>query len=208
MRIVIDQDDTLAAFSKLWYDMHNEEYGHIHLLAGGDSWEDGSRCKDNNCPADIFKYFKTQRVWTDPIPIRDSINITRGWVRDDYDLAILTKAVNAESLSHKADWLEKYFPHIPNIMMILGNNIKYWVNADIMIDDGIHNHIGFQGISILFDRPWNRRDKILIRANDWQHVDRIVVRADQLISKYQTSHNPQHKAIERMLKNEIDKGLL
>jgi hypothetical protein len=97
-------------------------------------------------------------------------------------------------------------------MMVTGK-IKHWAVADFLIDDAIHNHMGFQGISILMNQPWNRSNHTLLRARDWQHVDAIINRAELYIDHYRELEPDKHplwahKWIEQRLREEVNRGSL
>ncbi len=214
MNILIDKDGVLYDLHKIWYDKHNDEYAWKHTIRKEDitDWDTSKACTENKCPADIFSYLQEPQIWIDGDPIAGSIETTKQWVRNGHDLVVITALSSPLSAKPSWDWLRICFPHIPNIMMVTGS-IKHWAVADILIDDAIHNHKGFQGISILMDQPWNRKDKSLPRAKDWKHLEQIVNRAELYIDHYQEltpdAHELYaHKWIEQRLKSEIDEGLL
>ncbi len=215
MRILIDKDSVLYEMNALWFGRHNERYGYWHILTDEETveWESGQRCKAANCPADIFEDFTDPKFWIDGKPIAGSVDITRQWVKDGHEVGVITNAANSIAAKPSMDWLGIYYPHIENVILTSAG-IKYWVVGDILIDDAIHNHIGFQGISIVYGQPWNKRNTKFIRARDWNHVNLIVARAERYIDHYadladENAHELwAHKWIEARLKVEVDEGLL
>lgn len=209
MRILIDKDGVLYDLHTIWYKQHNDDYGKYHNITKNDvtTWDTSQPCKDNNCPADIFDYLKDSKLWIDGQTLGNSVDITKKWAKD-HELAVITNAANSLAAKPSMDWLQIYYSHIEHVMLTSAG-IKHWVIGDILIDDGIHNHNGFQGISILYDQPWNRRDKTLIRARDWNHLDVIINRADELLTYYQSSVHrlPLHKVVQMRLKKEVEEGL-
>jgi len=181
LRILIDKDDVLYKLVDTWYNAHNVMYGHIHTLTG-DEWEDGQRCKDNNCPADIFGYFKDDAVWLDGFPYPESQRITATWQKQGHELAIVTKSANPVAAKASWDWISKNYPTIENIIMTTAP--KSWIQADVLIDDSPLNLVDFQGVSILFDQKWNRKNKTLPRAHDWLEVEKMVQYIQKRITYY------------------------
>src|SRR6185503_11341855 len=121
MRILIDQDSTIYDLSSPWYALHNAEYGHVHKLTANDvhSWDTSLICKENSCPANIYGYFKHASVWSDGLPIRDSIAITQKWTNEGHELGILT-TIAKDAIPHiplKYAWLDTHLPHITNVVM-------------------------------------------------------------------------------------------
>lgn len=212
MRILIDMDDTLVKFSDRWYNKHNAEFGHIHELVFGAGWEDGSRCKDANCDADIFKYFNDADLWSDGEPLPDSITVTQRWTNIGHELSIITKvpSKHIEAAQYKYIGLQKHFSHITPIFFV-NEHTKHWIQADVLIDDGIHNHSGFTGISLLYDQPWNRNNTALPRIKNWQHADIVIERINTMISDYEmqavwSQRQPMLKWIQFRILQEIRAG--
>jgi 5'(3')-deoxyribonucleotidase len=217
MKILIDKDGVLYDLHVVWGAAHNKRHGKIHQLQTDDitDWDITLPCKGVNCPGanEMFDYLQQPKLWIDGETIPGSQDITRQWVRDGHELVVITKLAGAVAAKPGLDWLEIFFPHIPDVMLVTGE-IKHWAIADILIDDSERNHMGFQGISILMDQPWNRRNQTLIRARDWLHVEAIVNRAEAYINHYtsvasETAHELYaHKWIEGRLKLEVDAGEL
>jgi len=213
MRILIDQDGTIYDLYAPWYALHNKDYGHIHTMTRNnvDSWDTASICKKHNCPADIYGYLSESSVWSDGLPLADSIRVTRQLMQNGHDLGILTtvakNAIFAMPIKHR--WLKNHFPHIENVIMV-DNHVKHWVHADVLIDDGLHNLQHFTGISVVYDQPWNRSDAILPRARNWNHVERIVSRADYLIRRQRSLHSEyvSYGEVQLILADEINAGKL
>lgn len=203
VRILIDQDSTIYDLSTPWYKLHNDDFGHIHTIHADVvyTWDTRQICRDNKCPADIYGYFNHPSVWSDGTVIENSQEVTRRWKLAGHELGIITTAANALSIPYKVQWLQQYFSHIENVMVIHKAHIKHWLEADFLIDDGIHNHKDFKGISILFNTAWNQESD-LPRANDWNHVERIVSRGVVLLQKY------THKFTQLALVTEIKEGIL
>lgn len=195
--------------------MHNKDHGKKHKLTKDtvSDWDVSKVCKENDCSADTYGYFKEENLWIAGDVIPGSIVTTKKWVLQGHELGIITRVAHPVATKPSWDWINLWFPHIPDIMMVTGD-IKYWVQADILIDDAIHNHKGFQGISILLDQRWNRQNNTLIRARDWNHVEAIVARAELYTDHYrdlaeESAHDLwAHKWIESKLKIEVDEGLL
>jgi 5'-nucleotidase len=203
-RILIDQDSVLYDLSHIWYAQHNEEYPNHNLrIKDVSGWNTQKICDDNNCPADIYSYFNNAKTWQQGSILGRSNFITYIWTHQlPVELGIVTTAANAMSTTHKVEWLQENFPHIPNILLVIKAHIKHWVRGDILIDDGIHNLEHFEGIRILYNQPWNQNDDRFIRATGdtdeekWLHIDRLVRCAILLLD-----NGYSHRTIEKILKD-------
>jgi len=180
-RILVDLDNTLYDLCTPWLYRYNRDYPH-HKITYKDilGW-DTSQYVAPECGNKIFDYFLYEDVWIngdvlDPI----SIDVTKSWISFGYDVAICTTLSNSVSASWKLRWIDHYFPHIKERIVVTGHT-KHWIQADFLIDDGPHNHKHFTGISILYDMPWNHNITNLPRATNWSEVNRMVIRGvDQL----------------------------
>jgi 5'-nucleotidase len=206
-RILIDQDSVLYDLSTVWYGEHNKEFPNHHLKAEDiTGWNTQQVCDDNNCAANIYSYFNNPDVWSKGGILGRSNFVTYQWTHQlPVELGIVTTAANAMSTTHKVEWLQENFPHIPNIMIIVKAHIKHWVNGDILIDDGIHNVEKFTGIRILYGQPWNESagDTYVTATGDtdeekWINVDKMVRRAILLLD-----NGYSHATIEAILKDKI-----
>lgn len=195
-RIWIDQDSTIYDLSSVWYAAHNKDYpDHVLRIEDVDGWDTSEICKRANCPADIYSYFNLPEVWSDGKVIDGATKIINMWHNYNLaDLGIITTASNAMSMPHKVEWLLKHFPYIKDIMVNYKSHIKHLLRGDILIDDGVHNLVHFEGIGILYNQPWNQGDNGLVRAEDWDHVDWLVRRAMVMLDQ-----GFAHKEIESIL---------
>lgn len=55
----------------------------------------------------------------------------------------------------KYNWQQQHYPQIDGRNIIFCNQ-KDCINADVIVDDGLHNLEWFKGIPICMDYPWNR----------------------------------------------------
>lgn len=54
------------------------------------------------------------------------------------------------------------------------------IRGDVMIDDKFSNFKGFEGVKILFDRPWNRKYTGLYRKDNWKDIYDMLSNKSQL----------------------------
>ena len=73
--------------------------------------------------------------------------------------------------------LFRYFPFIEWKDVIIASR-KQMIRADILIDDGIHNHIDGDYLRLLYTAPHNREYDAeangMIRVNGWEEIYRII----------------------------------
>lgn len=196
-RIFIDQDSTIYDLSSPWYAAHNKDYPQHNLrIEDVNGWDTSAQCRKNDCPADIYSYFNDPSIWSNGAIIDGAKEVIDHWHSQNIaDLGILTTAANGMSMPHKLKWIHNNFPYIKDVIMV-NTHLKHLVRGDILIDDGLHNLLDWQGIGILFTQPWNESDDTLLRARDWQGVDMLVRTAIMLLDQ-----GLPHKRVEAMLKH-------
>lgn len=162
--IALDLDDVLNTLVTDWLYVNNCQYS------------DNVKPSDVRC-WNIFKYVKCGRRIYDILKIpgffntlgvqEDSEAVTE-WLTQYYDLCIVT-AFSPETVVDKCKWVSRNFPWIPEKNLIFCNN-KGLIDADYLIDDGIHNLEAFKGTGIIFDTHHNQGDYPWIRLKGWIDV--------------------------------------
>ena len=74
----------------------------------------------------------------------------------------------------KAGRLQRLYTSIDIHKQLIITSNKQMINADLILDDGVHNVLGFSGNKLLFTQPWNMdfncKKYGILRVNNWQEV--------------------------------------
>jgi 5'(3')-deoxyribonucleotidase len=106
------------------------------------------------------------------------------------DVFLVTHAMNCDSniVYGKTQWVKHNLPFLDINKQLIFTGAKHLINADIMIDDGVHNLENFEGIKILFKRPWNEKDepkfkyhKFRFVVSSWDQILGIMQAIDRII---------------------------
>ncbi|MDO4650808.1 MAG: hypothetical protein Q4B26_19400 [Eubacteriales bacterium] len=82
------------------------------------------------------------------------------------NVTIMT-AVYPQFMGERIERLTKLFPFFPMQNIIMGHR-KEMVQADVMLDDGVHNLLSSgASLPVLFRRPWNRKASGICCVNDY-----------------------------------------
>jgi 5'-nucleotidase len=171
--VAIDMDQVLADLLRVWVDVVNEKE------------KDSVKLDDIVC-WDIYKYFRCgnkvydyldYQVFRNLPVIKGSQEVVKN-LMNTYDVYIVTTATNhPESLLAKVEWLKEHFDFIPMDNVVLCGN-KRIINADFMIDDGVHNLVTFKGEGILFDAPHNRNENRFKRVKNWYEIESFLLKKE------------------------------
>lgn len=163
MIIGIDLDDVLNNHIEKWIEKHNvinNDNASVEDIIG---WGISDYVSSGE---EIYSYITNELLKTLK-PQVDSIEVTRE-LSDRFELYVVT-ATSPKFVDVKAEWLSKFFPHIPIDNLIICNN-KNLVSVDVLIDDAPHNIINFPNHVITYDQPWNRSLRVKRRAKNWKEV--------------------------------------
>lgn len=167
-KIAIDMDDTIAYLVKDWVKAINEgENENVEVVS---NWDIASHFK---CGKKVYNYLSYD-LYRNLDVIEDSQETIK-MLMQKYDVFIVTSATHyLDSLVSKVEWLKEHFPFIPLSNVVLCGD-KSIINADIMIDDGVHNLETFKGIGLLFNADHNREDKKFRRVYNWKEIQEILL---------------------------------
>lgn len=194
MRILIDMDGVVYDLSEIWFEQHNADFPeHMLTIDQVTQWDTQQACNAVGCKSNIYSYFSNERTWTHGKRIAGSREFTRYLSVEGYELGFLTTVPKnvPQAAGWKLKWAEDNFPHIPDIMIVNGH-IKHWVKADILIDDAPHNLEHFEGVSILFDQPWNQHVDNYPRAKSWYEVYHMIHYTQDLLRNGYSYVSAQH----------------
>lgn len=172
MIIAINIDDVVADTTPVVLGYYNRYAFANHTQDEITSWEIDFH--EDGFPLTLKNFYN------DPI-LYDKVRPVKGALRAVYELldrghrVVYATACMSQTRGKKQEWLHKH--------EFLGKHIRkdWWmdyievadkslVRADVLIDDGYHNILGFNGLGILWDRPWNRNVHPNFRADSWEKV--------------------------------------
>lgn len=172
IKILIDMDDTLEDLLESWVAELNKMYGTNVNHEDIDDWDIGLFFP-NLTRFQIFEPLFTCDFWDSVKPKEGAVKYVKKLKDDGFQVYVCTNT-NYKTLKDKMDKvLFKYFDFLSWNDVIVTTN-KQMVDADFLIDDGVHNLLGGKYKGILMDAPHNRkfneREYNIFRAKNWQEV--------------------------------------
>jgi 5'-nucleotidase len=197
LTILVDLDNTIYDLDLPWHSRYNKDYPHHILHSEAITDWDTSKFVAPECGSCIYKYLDVPEVYLEGAAFEGSVETTRDWVfSHGYEIIILTAFTSIEAVKPKTQWIKQNLSHIDSIILVSHKTKKSHIHADILIDDGLHNHESFSGVSILYDRPWNRSNTDLPRAHNWYEINSMVSAIDLLLSE-----GKPHKEVQNIIVN-------
>lgn len=152
MRILVDMDEVLVSFLEKSVYYVNNEAGLNLQVEDIKTWDLPNR--------DAF-----ERVWRIPgffadLPWEDDFakQVLREWRARGEDVRIVTSPAVWEACADKYRWVHTHLRIpglIPSMSKLILTRDKEPIRGDVMIDDGPHNLESFDGVRIVYDKPWN-----------------------------------------------------
>lgn len=216
--VAVDMDDTILWLMKAIMKDHNEKHpDHIveysKMVAFDDSMLHPSYSK--------MDYFKTPGTFLN-LEIMDEYVVEElQKINESYDLIIVTSSF-AENVLEKWQWIQRYLPFIPHRNFCAFSR-KDLIQADILIDDAIHNvkdWVSSGRPAIVPSHHWNQELRELDNVkmvDGWknmkQHVDCMLVTAEESLMMWldrriehttcPTTYNKRVLQFQEMWKNEF-----
>lgn len=175
LTILIDMDDVLWDLVGGWIEALNIAHGTNVSIKDITDWKIKKffpYLTDEQLYAPLYD----SALWTRLNPIPSAIEVVSRLIKDGHRVRIVT-ATHYGTVSQKIkSFLEKYeFLKWEDIIIASDKSI---IRGDVMIDDGIHNLVGFPAQRILFDRPHNHNfpaeDHDMTRVFTWDEIYQII----------------------------------
>lgn len=185
MKVFIDVDNTIIDFTDRYFSLYEKK---------DFRWIRPD--KHTLTDYDIRRYVKDEdnfEIMMDPsFYDKDCVKFFPGAVDsvqsilDNFDAYFLTACVSEESFAGKFRLLRSVFGVDYDRYIVCNNKHLVGSADDVLIDDAMHNHLNFNGKSIVFEQPWNNHQfpnkEILLRTDNWvKIVDRLLEGQEQFV---------------------------
>lgn len=154
LTILVDLDDTLEDLLTAWVKALNEKFDrdvdpeHVH------EW-DVLNYYPGLTKGDIYSVLDWNNFWKTVEPKPGAVEYLKRLIDDGHKVYIVT-ATYYMSIAAKMELvLFNYFPYIKWDQVIIAQD-KAMIDGDVIIDDGIHNHLRRRRLNVLMDAPHNR----------------------------------------------------
>lgn len=185
--IAVDQDFVLAKLTEKWVEYYNTIFDDSLKIEDIKSWDVTQYVKPEakNYMINILNLHKFYR---DLEVVEDSQRVL-GQLSDSYEIIIVTDPFTRMSFKSKYDWLKENFPFIPTTNYVFTGN-KSIVQADYLIDDGVHNLEVFKGYGLLYEAPYNENEDRFYKVKNWQDIEHLFdYKLDEVAEFYKKSSN-------------------
>ena len=178
LTILVDMDDTITDLLGAWVEMLNRRYGTQVSPEDIPSW-DIAKSFPSLTREQVFAPLLCDSLWRYVRPKEGAAETLRQLIADGHKVFIVTTSAY-ETLRTKMDVvLFRYFPFLSWENVIITAN-KQMIKGDVLIDDGVHNHIGGDYEKLLMDAPHNRgidaEGNGMVRVKNWAEIYREIRR--------------------------------
>lgn len=174
--VLVDMDDTLVNLLDAWIDALNKKYN-IEVNSNEIIDWDISKFFPSLTKHQVFEPLFDSEFWDTVKPKEGAVQYLKQLKDDGYKIYICT-STNYKIIKDKMNKvLFKYFDFLSWSDVIVTYN-KQLVNADFLVDDGIHNLIGGKYKGILMDAPHNRNfnecEFGITRVKTWEEIYTLI----------------------------------
>lgn len=184
-RVLLDCDGILADFHSMYLQV-------IYLLTNVvlkvddiTDWDILGLIGKTNQEEKIRNYIEDNKLCYNIDPLPGAIDAVAK-LQQNSEVVIVTAPMNTSTwCSERLNWLKKHFS-INKYKVILATS-KHYISGDFFIDDNLDNCKKWSdendGQAILWDRPWNRKNRIHMNniaiAHNWDEVFGIISPREQ-----------------------------
>ena len=170
MKIAIDLDSVQSHFLPKWVKRYNEIYrdnlDYLDIL----DW-DISKFTVKCTKKQLYDILSEDNFFSNIEPVEGAFEVIEKLRANKHDVVTVT-AYFPEVCIDKSIWLRLYHGFKKDDIMFC--NKKYFISADLLLDDGAHNFKGFNGIKVLYDSPHNQDTpeyEYDIRVHTWREFE-------------------------------------
>ena len=176
MRILVDMDDTIEQLLKAWIRRVDEKYGRHTTLGQMTDW-DVTKAYPGLTHEQVYGVTYESGFWKTVEPIPGAAEALKRLMDEGHEVLIVT-ATPYEHLQEKmGDLLFRCFPFLTWDQVIVTSR-KQLIQADVLIDDGVHNLVGGTYRKILFTAPHNIRYDAaangMTRVSNWAEALSVI----------------------------------
>ena len=168
--ILIDIDDTIECLGEAWISWLNQKYGTSVL------WNDITDWNVNKffpllTKEQVYEPLNEPDFWKNVKPKQGAVEYVKKLQDDGFKIYLCTSTDYRNIKPKYEEVIQKYFPYIEWKQIIVTSN-KQMIEADFLVDDGVHNLKGGKFVKILMDAPHNRNfnaeENDMFRVKDWE----------------------------------------
>jgi len=155
LKIILDMDEVITDTFGSWLSLYNADYNDNLTREDIKGWGVHQWVKPE-CGHDVHDYLNLHGFFLNMDEIDGAIDGIKKLVDDGHDVIIASATPHISKMGYeeKKEWLIKNVPFL-SIDNFASIHRKDRLIGDILFDDGVHNLVGFTGVSVAMVRPWN-----------------------------------------------------
>ena len=176
LTVLVDIDDTIEYLLRAWVDYLNDKHGTNVKYDDITDWDISSFFPELSTD-EVFFPLHQPEFWKQVEPMPDAVEYIKKLMDDGFQIYLCT-STDYRNVKPKYEYIiQKHFPYVAWNQIIVAYK-KQMINADVLIDDGVHNLIDGKYRKVLFSAPHNKAFDAeangMARANNWSEVYEIV----------------------------------
>ena len=171
LTVLVDFDDVLFPLLPKWINALNTKHNLTVSQDDVNAWDLETIFPELSV-GEIFAPLNEEGFWDDLTPIDGSVYYLARIIKDGHFVYIATDTYY-KHYETKTELLLEHFPFLACDDIVRTSN-KQLLNADVLVDDGLHNLVGGDYVKLLFDYPHNRaydaEAEGIIRVHNWKEI--------------------------------------
>jgi 5'-nucleotidase len=172
LKIGLDVDECCASMLPVWLDYYNAVWDDDLRVEQITDWD---LTKFSKCGADIYKLLRIPGFYDQVRPVAGYQQAVRHLRELGADVFYVSACVPG-TMDMKLGWLQRHDPDFDWKRCIFAYE-KALLRLDVLLDDAVHNLVGFGGLSLLMDAPYNQDASAIpgaVRVRGWDEVVEVL----------------------------------
>lgn len=174
--VLIDVDDTIENLCEEWCNYLNRKYGTMVTYKDVTEW-DMSKFFPGLTKEQVYEPLHSEELWQYIRPKPGAVEYVKNLIDDGFNVYLCTSTDYRNVKVKYEEVIHKYFPYISWKQVIVTDK-KQLINADFLVDDGVHNLEGGNYEKILMSAPHNQsydaEANNMFRADTWETVYSLI----------------------------------
>lgn len=174
--ILIDIDDTIENLCETWVDWLNKQYGTSVKYNEITEW-DMSKFFPNLTKEQVYEPLHNPKLWDYVQPKPGAVEYVKKLIDEGYNVYLCTTTDYRNVRPKFENVIKKHFPYINWNQVIIASR-KQMINADVLVDDGVHNLENGNYIKILVSASHNASYDAevngMYRVNNWEEIYKLI----------------------------------
>jgi len=146
--VLIDLDSTVYDLLTPWMEWYNKHYNDTFKVSDIKKWAWNEIVKPE-CGTKIYSFLNKKGMYSSLQPFPGALEAIKKVHDEGIKQIFCSTIIGNTGAKEKVEAVERDFPYLGKAAVVLVGKDKNLVKGDVLVDDGPHNLVGFDGYKVL-----------------------------------------------------------